>query len=185
MCSAAVQGPIAERAKLLQKPDSSLVQDSSMDTRVELMASLPYVSSTTAGLAHPYRTERMQGSSEALPSWVSCATLGPAQACFYCCALFEEQTKRNHWHVKQTVPLQGTSKRLAVASLPCTRLICAQLCLQGMLKRLAAATQPFSFSEIAESAEVAHRIAHSTANTGTYQDLLRAAVASIVRPSSR
>ena len=65
-----MQGPIAERAKLLQKPDSSLVQDGSMETRVELMASLPYVSSVTAKLANPFRTNRMQGSTKALPSTV-------------------------------------------------------------------------------------------------------------------
>ena len=83
LCFAAVQGPIAERAKLLQKPDSSLVQDGSMETRVELMASLPYVSSVTAGLAPPFRTNRMQGSTWVLASIVSRAALGPAQACSF------------------------------------------------------------------------------------------------------
>ena len=116
---------------------------------------------------------------------VSCAALGPAQTCSFPVLSLTLAPSAVTGISSRKWPAEHL-KRLAVASqLLCMHLIWALLRLQGMLKRLAAATQPFSFSEIAESAEVAHRIAHSTANTGTYQDLLRAAVASIVRPSSR
>jgi len=57
--------------------------------------------------------------------------------------------------------------------------------LQGVLQRLASATQPFDFRSRCDDPEVAQHVAESTVNTGTHEQLLRAAVAAIVRPSSR
>ncbi len=67
------------------------------------------------------------------------------------------------------------------------KLICCQGCggLQGVLQRLASATQPFDFRSRCDDPEVAQHVAESTVNTGTHEQLLRAAVAAIVRPSSR
>lgn len=58
-------------------------------------------------------------------------------------------------------------------------------CMQGLLQRLASATQPFNFRALSDSTAAARHIAEATVNTGTYEQLLRAAVAAIVRPSSR
>lgn len=55
----------------------------------------------------------------------------------------------------------------------------------GLLQRLASATQPFSFRVVSDSPAAARHIAEATVNTGTHEQLLRAAVAAIVRPSSR
>ena len=66
-------------------------------------------------------------------------------------------------------------------------LICCQgrVPLQGVLQRLASATQPFDFRSRCDDPEVAQHVAEATVNTGTHEQLLRAAVAAIVRPSSR
>lgn len=58
-------------------------------------------------------------------------------------------------------------------------------CVQGLLQRLASATQPFNFRVLSNNTAAARHIAEATVNTGTYEQLLRAAVAAIVRPSSR
>lgn len=58
-------------------------------------------------------------------------------------------------------------------------------CMQGVLQRLASATQPFDFRALSDQPAAARRIAEATVNTGTHQQLLRSAVAAIVRPSSR
>ncbi|DBB04767.1 hypothetical protein WJX82_007058 [Trebouxia sp. C0006] len=55
----------------------------------------------------------------------------------------------------------------------------------GVLQRLASATQPFDFRSRCDDPEVAQHVAEATVNTGTHEQLLRAAVAAIVRPSSR
>ena len=57
--------------------------------------------------------------------------------------------------------------------------------LQGLLQRLSSATQAFNFRALSEHPAAARHIAEATINTGTYEQLLRAAVAAIVRPSSR
>lgn len=57
--------------------------------------------------------------------------------------------------------------------------------MQGLLQRLASATQPFNFRVLSDNTAAARHIAEATVNTGTYEQLLRAAVAAIVRPSSR
>ena len=56
---------------------------------------------------------------------------------------------------------------------------------QGLLQRLASATQPFDFRSRCDNPVVARHVAEATVNTGTHEQLLRAAVAAIVRPSSR
>lgn len=56
---------------------------------------------------------------------------------------------------------------------------------QGLLQRLASATQPFNFRVLSDNPAAARHIAEATVNTGTHEQLLRAAVAAIVRPSSR
>ena len=56
---------------------------------------------------------------------------------------------------------------------------------QGVLQRLASATQPFNFRVLSNNPAAARHIAEATVNTGTHEQLLRAAVAAIVRPSSR
>ena len=61
----------------------------------------------------------------------------------------------------------------------------AVACLQGLLQRLASATQPFNFRVLSDNPAAARHIAEATVNTGTHEQLLRAAVAAIVRPSSR
>ena len=58
-------------------------------------------------------------------------------------------------------------------------------CVQGLLQRLASATQPFNFRVLSDNPAAARHIAEATVNTGTHEQLLRAAVAAIVRPSSR
>jgi len=70
---------------------------------------------------------------------------------------------------------------------PMCNLMCCQGCvhLQGVLQRLASATQPFDFRSRCDDPEVAQHVAEATVNTGTHEQLLRAAVAAIVRPSSR
>lgn len=55
----------------------------------------------------------------------------------------------------------------------------------GLLQRLASATQPFDFRSRCDNPVVARHVAEATVNTGTHEQLLRAAVAAIVRPSSR
>ena len=67
------------------------------------------------------------------------------------------------------------------------KMMCCQACvpLQGVLQRLASATQPFDFRSRCDDPEVAQHVAEATVNTGTHEQLLRAAVAAIVRPSSR
>lgn len=57
--------------------------------------------------------------------------------------------------------------------------------LQGLLQRLSSATQAFNFRALSEHPAAARHIAEATINTGTHEQLLRAAVAAIVRPSSR
>ena len=57
--------------------------------------------------------------------------------------------------------------------------------MQGLLQRLASATQPFDFRALSDNPCAARHIAEATVNTGTHEQLLRAAVAAIVRPSSR
>ena len=57
--------------------------------------------------------------------------------------------------------------------------------MQGLLQRLSSATQAFNFRALSEHPAAARHIAEATVNTGTHEQLLRAAVAAIVRPSSR
>lgn len=74
----------------------------------------------------------------------------------------------------------SSSRGYAVSS----SVLCA-LSLQGLLQRLSSATQAFNFRALSEHPAAARHIAEATVNTGTHEQLLRAAVAAIVRPSSR
>lgn len=235
------QGPLADRAKLLCQPEDMFKQDMSMQSRVDLISTLPHVQPPACLQPAKFHALQSRGANAYLrtmqltTSVSICGCL--ADPCLHeleCTSAMHiahvmqimlvlslmyhlvymvvagmaqyEQAglhlgvswssispaclQQPHYHVQVNVTIFLCAVRLALHLALATMfakstVVRCLACMQGLLQRLASATQPFNFRVISDSPAAAQHIAEATVNTGTHQQLLRAAVAAIVRPSSR